>query len=99
MAERSSWADLRDRRMSEPGAEDAYQTARLAYELGGTVRALRERCGLTQSQLARTANMTQSAVARFEAGGAIPTVPVLNRLAIALGADLVIRLEPRSESG
>ncbi len=99
MAERSKWSDLRKRRMSEPGAEEAYQSTRLAFELGGTVRALREQCGLSQSQLARAANMTQSAVARFEAGGAIPTVPVLDRLATALGADLAIRLELRPDRG
>jgi len=99
MAECSSWAELRDRRMSEPGAGEAYRAARVAYELGGTVRTRREQCGLSQSQLARVAGMTQSAVARFEAGGSIPTLPVLDRLAGALGADLVVQLEPRTESG
>jgi transcriptional regulator with XRE-family HTH domain len=36
--------------------------------------------------------MTQSAVARFEAGGTVPTIPVLERLARALEAELVVRL-------
>jgi transcriptional regulator with XRE-family HTH domain len=39
--------------------------------------------------------MTQSAVARFEAGGTVPTLPVLDRLAGALDADLVVRIAPR----
>jgi ribosome-binding protein aMBF1 (putative translation factor) len=95
MAERSGWAELRERRMAEPGAGEAYQAARLAYELGGFVRARREQHGISQSQLARLAGMTQSAVARFEAGGTIPSLPILDRLAAALDADLVVRLEPR----
>jgi ribosome-binding protein aMBF1 (putative translation factor) len=96
MAECSSWIELRDRRMKEPGAWEAYQAARLAYELGGTVRAMREQCDVSQSHLARTAGMSQSAVARFEAGGTIPTLPVLDRLAGALGADLIVRVEQRA---
>jgi transcriptional regulator with XRE-family HTH domain len=39
--------------------------------------------------------MTQSAVARFEAGGTIPTLPVVERLARALDADLTVDLRPR----
>jgi transcriptional regulator with XRE-family HTH domain len=39
--------------------------------------------------------MTQSAVARFEAGGTIPTLPVLGRIADALNADLTVQVSPR----
>jgi transcriptional regulator with XRE-family HTH domain len=41
--------------------------------------------------------MTQSAVARFEAGGAVPTLVVLGRLAKALGAELTVRVEARPD--
>lgn len=96
MSDRIDWKSLRDKRMAEPGAAAAYSAAQLAFELGRTVRALRERHGLSQSQLARAARMTQSAVARFEAGGTIPTLPVLERLAHALDAALDIRITPRA---
>ena len=49
-----------------------------------------------RTSLARSAGMTQSAVARFEAGGAVPTLPVLERLAHALDADLVVSVTPRT---
>jgi ribosome-binding protein aMBF1 (putative translation factor) len=81
MSERSTWSFVRDRRMSEPGATEAYHAAKLAYELGRTVRGLREQRGWSQAQLASAARMTQSAVARFEAGGTVPSLPVLDRLA------------------
>jgi transcriptional regulator with XRE-family HTH domain len=55
---------------------------------------MREQRGWTQAQLAELANLTQPAVARFEAGGTVPTIPVLERLAHALGAKLVVRLAP-----
>jgi len=41
MAERESWETLRDRRMSEPGADEGYEAARLACELGAVVGELR----------------------------------------------------------
>ncbi|GAA2642111.1 helix-turn-helix domain-containing protein [Nonomuraea recticatena] len=96
MSEQGSWQELRDRRMSEPGATEAYEATRLAYELGRTVRAMREGRGWSQNDLAREAAMTQSAVARFEAGGTIPTLPVLERLARALDAHVDVRLTPRT---
>ncbi|MGW0248245.1 helix-turn-helix domain-containing protein [Nocardia goodfellowii] len=95
MSERSDWAEIRDRRMGEPGAEEAYEAARLAYELGRTIRQMREQRGWSQSGLAAAAGMTQSAVARFEAGGTIPSLRVLERLASALDADLVVEVRPR----
>ena len=82
--------------MSEPGAVEAYDAARLAFELGRAVRELRERRGWSQSQLAQASGMTQSAVARFEAGGTIPTLPVLERLAAALDVGLSVKFEPRN---
>jgi transcriptional regulator with XRE-family HTH domain len=79
----SDWAELRDRR--------------LAFELGQAVRELREQRGWSQSQLARKAGMTQSAVARFEAGGTVPTLAVLERLAHAFQMELDVRfVEPRA---
>jgi ribosome-binding protein aMBF1 (putative translation factor) len=97
MSDRTQWEDLRERRMAEPGALEAYAAVKLAFELGAAVRELRERRGWSQSELARAAGMTQSAVARFEAGGTVPTLPVLERLANALDADLAVRITPRTD--
>lgn len=96
MPDHSSWADLRNQRMDEPGAREAYQAARLAFDLGHTVRQLREQRGWSQSDLAKAAGMTQSAVARFEAGGTVPTLPILDRLARAMDAELTVQVTPRT---
>ncbi|MGN9906326.1 helix-turn-helix domain-containing protein [Phytohabitans sp. LJ34] len=63
--------------------------------MGRAVRELREQHGWSQSQLAEIAGMTQSAVARFEAGGTVPTLTVLERLARALDVDLAVRFMPK----
>ncbi|WP_241841598.1 helix-turn-helix domain-containing protein [Pseudofrankia sp. BMG5.36] len=62
------WAALRGRRMAEPGATDAYRAAQLAYDLGQTVRDLRQQRGWSQADLARAAGMTQSAIAASKPG-------------------------------
>ncbi|WP_280442059.1 helix-turn-helix domain-containing protein [Nocardia brasiliensis] len=95
MAERSDWSEIKNRRMQEPGAVEAFEAARLAYELGRSVRQMREGKAWSQTTLAEAAGMTQSAVARFEAGGTIPSLIVLERLAHALDADLVVQVRPR----
>ncbi|HEX6198100.1 MAG TPA: helix-turn-helix transcriptional regulator [Jiangellaceae bacterium] len=96
MVKRADWATLRDRRMREPDAQESYAATALAYELGRAVRQLREQHGWSQSELGHRCDMTQSAVARFEAGGTMPTLPVLSRLADALDADLVVNVKPRA---
>src|SRR5262245_19960113 len=98
MSDRTSWSNLRDRRMAEPGAAEEYEATRLAYELGRAVRELREQQGWSQTRLAQTAGMTQSAVVRFEAGGTVPTLPVLERLANALGVVLDVRFRSKSNA-
>jgi ribosome-binding protein aMBF1 (putative translation factor) len=95
MTDRTSWQDMRDLRLNEKGARDGYDDAQRAHDLGAAVRKLRAARGWTQTQLAEASGMTQSAVARLEAGGTMPTLPILGRLAEALDADLVVQLAPR----
>ena len=70
-----------------------YDAAELAFELGAGLRGLREERGWSQSSLAEAARTTQPVVARLEAGGAVPTVAVLQRLARALGVRLEVSLQ------
>ncbi|WP_433347794.1 helix-turn-helix domain-containing protein [Micromonospora sp. CA-111912] len=98
MNDRADWNELRERRMAEPGAAEACEAARMAFELGQAVRQLREQNGWSQTHLARVAGMTQSAVARFEAGGTVPTLAVLERLARALGMRLDVKFAPAADA-
>jgi len=89
-----SLAEMRAGRMERPTAAEAYEQARLRFELAEAVRGRRVELGWSQRQLAERAGMTQPGVARFEAGGTTPTIPVLERLARALGLQLTIALRP-----
>jgi HTH-type transcriptional regulator/antitoxin HipB len=91
---RTSLAQARQARIRNPEAAAAYEQARLRYELAGAIRSRREELGWSQRQLAERAGMTQPGIARFEAGGTTPTLPLLERLAAALGLTLTVSLAP-----
>jgi ribosome-binding protein aMBF1 (putative translation factor) len=91
---RVSLAEAREAGIHRPEAAAAYEQSRLRYELAEAIRARREELGWSQRQLAERAGMTQPGVARFEAGGTTPTLPLLERLASALGLTLTISLDP-----
>ena len=70
--QRVSLAEARQARAGHPAAAEAYQAARLRFELAEAIRARREELGWSQRQLAERAGMTQPGVAQFEAGGTTP---------------------------
>ncbi|WP_406401469.1 helix-turn-helix domain-containing protein [Streptomyces sp. NBC_00879] len=91
---RKTWAELRQETLAHPEAREAYEATRIRFELGRAVRERREALGMTQAQLAQQAGLQQPAVARFEAGGTMPTLPLLERFASALGLRLNVGFEP-----
>lgn len=74
---------------SEQLAQEASsQTA--AYRVGSQIRKLRLAAGLTQTQLAQRAGITQSVLSRVESGTGNPTLALLSEIAGALGQELTI---------
>jgi HTH-type transcriptional regulator/antitoxin HipB len=94
MSEHVRWE--RQRRRDAPAVRTGYEAAKRAFDIGQAVRSRRLELGISQTELARRAGMTQSAVSRLEGGGAMPTVVVLERLAAALDAELVVSLSPHA---
>ena len=64
--------------------------------VGSAVRAARRRAGVSQAELAERAGTSQPSIARLEKGQVSPTVITLDRIARALGTDLVIDFEPQA---
>jgi transcriptional regulator with XRE-family HTH domain len=58
--------------------------------LGGRIKAAREQGGLTQNELAARAGISRIYIAKLEGGARnSPSLPVLDRIAKALGVTLV----------
>jgi ribosome-binding protein aMBF1 (putative translation factor) len=95
-AEHSDYEALaRDRRGSEQYRQ-GYAEARRAFLIGQAIRERRLILGLSQTQLATRAGMTQPALSRLEAGGVVPTIPLLERISMALDADLIVEIAPHA---
>lgn len=90
MGKRSRWEDITDERPLTDAARVAYEDEARISAFRGLVHRLRTEAGLTQAELARRMGTTQSAIARIEGGGARPTLETLERLAVAVGAELVV---------
>jgi ribosome-binding protein aMBF1 (putative translation factor) len=90
----SSYEDVAAGRRASAQYREGYDEARRAYLIGQAVRERRLALGLSQTEVATRAGMTQSALSRLEAGGTVPTIPVLDRIAAALGSELIVALAP-----
>lgn len=75
-----------------PGVQREYDALAPKYALIGAMLDARNKKGMTQTEIARRAGTTQSAIARFESGRTNPTLEFASRLSRALGAKLEIRL-------
>ena len=67
-----------------------YDEARRAFVIGQAVRERRLALGLSQAEVAARAGMSQPGLSRLEAGGTVPTIPVLERIALALETELIV---------
>lgn len=73
----------------DPKSRASQARARLEVRLAVEIARARERCDMTQKQLAKALGTTQSVISRIENGDQNMTLETLGRLAEALGLELV----------
>ena len=95
-AEHSSYEDVARRRRDGDEYRRGYAEAHRAFLIGQAVRERRLTLGLSQVELAVRARMTQPALSRLEAGGVVPTIPLLERISAALDAELIVEIAPHA---
>jgi transcriptional regulator with XRE-family HTH domain len=88
MSTRTNWTAI-NRPDSDLARATAEDEARIS-QFRELVFRLRTEAGLTLAELARRMRTTQSAIARIEGGGARPSLDTLERLAPAVGKELVV---------
>ncbi|MET9377101.1 helix-turn-helix domain-containing protein [Streptomyces sp. NPDC003035] len=97
MAGHMRWKLARDKQVAEeigegPEVARMREEIRLAHDLGQAVHDRRTELGLSQTELAKRAGMTQPQISKLELGGTMPTLPLLARLARAMDAALELEL-------
>jgi transcriptional regulator with XRE-family HTH domain len=85
--------DLHRKWMKEPKYRIAHDALTREFELARAVIEARVHAGLTQEQLAKRMETTQSVIARLESGRTRPSTQTLERLAAATGTRLKISFE------
>lgn len=86
--------DKRPRLMNDPEFVRAYTDAAEEFDLAREIIKARAAAGLSQQELAKKMETTQSTVARLESGRHLPSISTLKKLAKATGTKLSIHLEP-----
>lgn len=82
---------LRRRGMRADGFSEGYNARAVIMRVAQEIRTMRTNAGLTQTQLAQRAGMSQPEISRLEAGVGThgPGVETLNRLAMACDKEFV----------
>jgi DNA-binding XRE family transcriptional regulator len=94
--EHSSYGELAQLRKKSAEYREGYAEARWAFLIGQAVRERRLALVLSQVELAARAGVTQAALSQLEAGGVVPTIPLLERISAALDADLIVEIAPHT---
>jgi DNA-binding XRE family transcriptional regulator len=97
MTKRTTWDEVKAARADSPERRRGYEQAGRAIRLAFEIRALREKKGLSQRELAELVGTTQSAIARLEGGNISPSLPTLDKIAKALGAEVSLSIVDLAE--
>jgi DNA-binding XRE family transcriptional regulator len=92
----SSYEEIARQHRSSEEYREGFAEAQRAFLIGQAIRERRLALGLTQTELAERAGMTQPALSRLEAGGVVPTIPLLERISASLDADLIVEIAPHA---
>lgn len=96
------WKSARERKLADgctesPEVQAERAEIRLAMAFAKAVHDRRKELGLSQAEVADRAGLTQAKASRVEGADAVPTLPLLRRLARALDASLNIALDDERE--
>ena len=88
---------FRARMLKKPGVRKAYDEMAPEYAVAAELIRARIKAKMTQAQVAKHMKTTQSAVARMESGGGLPSMTSIARYATATGEALSITIEPAKQ--
>ena len=95
MKKKNTFDDYLKEKLKNKTFREAFEHYRGVLGIGMRVRELREKAGLTQTELAHKLKVSQQVISRIESGEVDnPTVSTLERIAKATGHQLRVEFEP-----
>ena len=88
-----SFKILKAELLADKNVRKAYDDLALEYAVARAVIKARTACGITQAQLAKRMNTSQSYIARLENGRVLPTMKTFRKVAKATGTRVKFELE------
>ena len=85
-------AELKKKYMKDPEFRKEYDKADLEYSIIELLIRARTQAKMSQEELAKRMNTTQSAIARLEGGKVSPSIATLRRYAEATGSRLHVEI-------
>ncbi|MEF3193151.1 MAG: helix-turn-helix domain-containing protein [Halothiobacillaceae bacterium] len=79
--------------LTDPEVKAAYDEMAEEYAIARELIAARVRAGLSQSELAKRMQTSQSTIARLESGKTLPSLRTMIRYAKATGSRAVVKIE------
>ena len=88
--------EIKREMLRNPEVAREYEALEPEYQLARSIISQRVAKGLSQRQLAQRVGTKQPVISRLESGSAKPSLTLLERVANALDATLVVRIERQS---
>ncbi|HHH0530895.1 TPA: helix-turn-helix domain-containing protein [Yersinia enterocolitica] len=94
------FSEVKANALNHPQVNEAYSDLQIRQAMMTELKAARQRCNLTQEDIARRAGLRKQNISRMEKGIISPNLTTLSRYAAALGVTFVFKFtqKPRCTS-
>ena len=84
-------SDIKQEWLKDPEISKYYQEMEPEFEIARQFIKARLKAKMTQGEVAKKMNTTQSVIARLESGKSVPTIKTIDRYAKAIGMRFKVR--------
>lgn len=89
----TNWDTYKQKLLKDPEFKKLYEESQPEFEIAKAIIRARIKNRITQKELAKKMNTTQSVISRVEQGRTSPSIALLKRLAAALNTTLQVQFK------
>lgn len=87
------WNEIKQKWLKDPAFKKLYEESQPEFEIAKAIIRARIENKMTQKELAKKMNTTQSVISRVEQANTSPSISFLKRLAVALNTTLQVQFK------